>query len=89
VCVTERRILIWKRSSWHSTRRYLGSVESQRIRAVQLERSTHVNWNVITLQIQDGPRIRLLIDEQSSQQFARTLNANTKDQNADPEITPT
>jgi hypothetical protein len=89
VCVTERRILIWNHSTWHSARRYLGSVESQRIRATELQRSTHVNWNVITLQIQDGPRIRLLIDQQSAQQFAGTLNADTIEQKVDPESTST
>jgi hypothetical protein len=88
VCVTERRILIWKQSTWFSRRSYLGSVESQRIRATQLIRSSHVNWNVITLQIHDGPQIRLLVDQPSAQQFARTLKANSHDQRVDPEVTP-
>jgi hypothetical protein len=89
VCVTEQRILIWKQSSWHSATSYLGSVESERIRATQLVRSTHLNWNVITLQKQDGPQIRLLIDQQSAQQFARALNAKTVDQVIDPDVTST
>jgi hypothetical protein len=89
VCVTEQRILIWKQSTWHSKRSYLGSVEGRRIRAAQLERSTHVKWNVITLQILDGRQIRLLIDQPSAQQFARALNGNADDQKFDPEITAT
>jgi hypothetical protein len=87
VSVTERRILIWKQSTWHSKRTYLGSVDLQRIRAAQLERSTHVDWNVITLQFLDG-QIRLLIDQPSAQQFARALNAKTNVENVDPDITP-
>ena len=89
VCVTERRILIWKRSTWYSKGRFLGSVEGQRVRAAQLERSTHVNWNVITLQILDDLHIRLLIDQPTAQQFAKAVNANTDDQKIDSDITPT
>jgi hypothetical protein len=89
VCITDQRILIWKHSPWHLPRKFLGSVERARVRATQLERSSHVNWNVITIELDEGQQIRFLIDQSTAVHFAKTLDASSHEQNIDPEITPT
>src|SRR5580698_2251923 len=55
VCITEQRILIWKLSSWHPQLKFLGSSDSKGVRATELARTTHVNWHLITIEL-DGSR---------------------------------
>ncbi len=78
VCITEERLLVW-RFRVCLPRRFLGSIERERVRAMQLERSTHVNWSVITLEIDEDRQIRLLIDQPTAWNFAKTLNAGRTD----------
>jgi hypothetical protein len=74
VCVTDRRILLWKHSSSRSSNYFLGSVDRSRVASSHVAPSTHVKWKVITIQLREGPQIRFLIDTDSSGQLSDELN---------------
>jgi hypothetical protein len=76
VCVTERRILLWKHSAVRKSHGYLGSVDRTRVKASYVARSTHVKWKFITIDLVEGAKLRFLIDHQSAAPLSDQLNAN-------------
>ena len=88
VCITEQRVLIWRISGLHLPLKLRGTIGDKRVQATQLARSTHVHWNVITLDIDRKQEIRLLIDQPSAIPFAKVLNARV-DEQMDPGVPPT
>jgi hypothetical protein len=73
-CVTGRRILFWKHSSWRPSRHFLGSVDRNRIESSRIERSTHVKWKVLTIHLIDGSWVRFLVNHESAISLNAELN---------------
>ena len=76
ICVSEHRILLWKQSALFATHRFLGSVDRSRVKTTELERSTHVKWKVITINLREGQKLRFLIDHESAGALANELTVN-------------
>src|ERR1700677_5044568 len=74
VCVTERRILIWRVRRASSSLRFLGDVPRERIRSANNPYASHGSWKVVVIEIIEGHNIQLFIDANSSEAFSQLLN---------------